>query len=51
MAVHFLSVEGDPARLTEVTQWMVEQFEKVQQLLRVRVPMDNGKKIMLMDAR
>ena len=39
----FLSVEGDPARVTEVTQQMVEKFEKAEQLLGVSVPVGNGK--------
>ena len=41
----FLSGEGDPARVMEVTQKMVEMFEKAEQLLRVSIPMGNGKKI------
>ena len=40
----FLSVEGDPARVMEVTQQMVEKFEKAEQLLGVSVPAGNGKK-------
>ena len=40
----FLSIEDDPARVMEVTQQMVETFEKAEQLLEVTVPMDNGKK-------
>ena len=39
----FLSFERDPVRVMEVTQRMVEQFEKAQQLLGVSVPMGNGK--------
>ena len=38
----FLSVEGDPARVMEVTQQMVEKFEKAEQLLGVSVPVGNG---------
>ena len=48
MAVHrrceFLSAEGDPARVMEVIQRVVEQFEKAQLLLGVSVPVNNGKK-------
>ena len=39
-----LSAEGDPARVMEVTQQMVEKFEKAEQLLGVSVPVANGKK-------
>ena len=39
----FLSVEGDPARVMEVKERMVEQFEKAGQLLGVVVPMGSGK--------
>ena len=39
-----LSAEGDPARVMEVTQRMVEKFEKAEQLLGVSVPVGNGKK-------
>ena len=39
----FLYVEGDPARVMEVTQQMVEKFEKAEQLLGVSVPVGNGK--------
>ena len=49
MAVHrrcqFLSAEGDPARVIEVTQQMVGQFEKAQQLFGISIPMGNGKSI------
>ena len=49
MAVHrrcqFLSAEGDPARVIEVTPQMVGQFEKAQQLFGVSVPMGDGEKI------
>ena len=38
-----LSVEGDPARAMEVTQQMVEEFEKAEQLVGVSVPVGNGK--------
>ena len=41
----FLSAEVDPARVMEVTQRMVEQFEKARQLVGVCVPMGNGKKV------
>ena len=41
----FLSAEGDPVRVMEITQRMVEQFEKARQLLGVCVPVGNGKKI------
>ena len=55
MAVHhryeFLSAKDDPARVMEVTQRMVERFEKAQQLLGVSVPMGNGKILMLMAVR
>ena len=34
-----LSAEGDPARVTEVTQPMTQQFEKAQQHLGVSVQM------------
>ena len=40
----FLSVEGDPARVMEVTQQMMEKFEKAEQLLGVSVPAGNRKK-------
>ena len=40
----FLYIEGDLARVMEVTQQMVENFEKAEQLLRVSVPMGNRKK-------
>ena len=40
----FLSVEGDPDRAMEVTQQMVQNFEKAEQLLGVSVPVGNGKK-------
>ena len=40
----FLSVEGDTARVMEVTEWMVEQFQKAEQLLGVIFPMGSGKK-------
>ena len=33
----FMSTKGDLARAMEVTQWMVEQFEKAQQFLRASV--------------
>ena len=33
-----LSVEGDPARVMEVTQQMVEKFEKAEQLFGVKCP-------------
>ena len=39
-----LSAEGDPARVMEVTQQMVEKFEKAEQLLGVSVPVANGKR-------
>ena len=39
-----LSVEGDPARVMEVTQRIAEQFEKTEKLLGISVPMSNGKK-------
>ena len=39
-----LSVEGDPARVMEVTQQMVEKFEKAEQLVGVIVPVGYGKK-------
>ena len=39
-----LSAEGDPARVMEVTQQMVEKFEKAGQLLGVSVPVGNGKR-------
>ena len=39
-----LSVEGDPARVMEVTQQMVEKLEKAEQLLGASVLMGNGKK-------
>ena len=39
-----LSVEGDSARVMEVTQRMAEQFEKTEKLLGISVPMSNGKK-------
>ena len=49
MAVHrrcqFLSAEGDPARVIEVTQQMVGQFENAQQLFGISIPMGNGKSI------
>ena len=47
----FMSAKGDPARAMEVTQRMVEQFEKAQQFLRASVPTGNRKKIMGMAAR
>ena len=40
----FMSAKGDPARAMEVTQRMVEQFEKAQQFLRASVPTGNRKK-------
>ena len=40
----FLFVEGDPAMVMDVTQRMVEMFEKTEQLLEVSVPLGNGKK-------
>ena len=40
----FLPVEGDPARVMEVTQQMVEKLEKAEQLLGVSVPVGNGEK-------
>ena len=39
-----LSIEGDPARVMEVTQQMVETFEKAEQFLGVIVSVGNGKK-------
>ena len=39
----FLPVEGDPARVMEVSQQMVEKFEKAEQLLGVSVSLGNGK--------
>ena len=39
----FLSVEGDPARVMQVTQQRVETLEKAEQLLGVSVPVGNGK--------
>ena len=39
----FLSVEGAPARVMEVTQKRVEKFEKAEQLLGVSIPMGNVK--------
>ena len=39
----FLSAEGDPARGMGITQRMVEQFGKTQELLGVSVLMGNGK--------
>ena len=39
-----MSAEGDPARVMEVTQQMVEKFEKAEQLLGVSVPVANGKR-------
>ena len=39
-----LSVEGDPARVMEVTQRMAEQFEKTEKLLGISAPKSNGKK-------
>ena len=39
-----LSAEGDPARAMEITQQMVEKFEKAEQLLGVSVSVGNGKK-------
>ena len=39
-----LSAEGDPARVMEVTQQMVETFEKAEQLLGVIVLVGNGKR-------
>ena len=40
----FMSAKGDPARAMEVTQRMVEQFEKAQQFLRASVPTGNREK-------
>ena len=40
----FLSVEVDPARVMEVTQRMVEKFEKAKQLFGISVPIGNGEK-------
>ena len=37
-----MSVEGDPAEVMEVTQKMVEKYEKAEQLLGVSVPVGNG---------
>ena len=37
-----LSAEGDPFRVMEVTQQMVEKFEKAEQLLGVSIPVGNG---------
>ena len=37
-----LSAEGDPIRVMEVTQQMVEKFEKAEQLLGVIIPVGNG---------
>ena len=37
-----LSAEGDPIRVMEVTQQMVEKFEKAEQLLGVSIPVGNG---------
>ena len=37
-----LSAEGDPIRVMEVTQQMVEAFEKAEQLLGVSIPVGNG---------
>ena len=37
-----LSAEGDPMRVMEVTQQMVEKFEKAEQLLGVSIPVGNG---------
>ena len=37
-----LSAEGDPIRVMEVTQQMVEKFEKAEQLLGVSIPAGNG---------
>ena len=37
-----LSAEGDPIRVMEVTQQMVEKFEKAEQLLGVSIPLGNG---------
>ena len=37
-----LSSEGDPIRVMEVTQQMVEKFEKAEQLLGVSIPVGNG---------
>lgn len=41
---NFLSAEGDPASMMQVTQHMVEQFEKDQQLLGVGTPTKCTKK-------
>ena len=40
----FLSVEGGPARVMEVTQQIAEKFEKTEQLLGISVPMSNGER-------
>ena len=37
-----LSAEGDPIRVMEVTQQIVEKFEKAEQLLGVSIPVGNG---------
>ena len=37
-----LSADGDPIRVMEVTQQMVEKFEKAEQLLGVSIPVGNG---------
>ena len=37
-----LSAEDDPIRVMEVTQQMVEKFEKAEQLLGVSIPVGNG---------
>ena len=37
-----LSAEGDPIRVMEVTQQMVEKVEKAEQLLGVSIPVGNG---------
>ena len=42
-----LSGEGDLARVIEITQGIVEQFEKTPQLLGVSVQMGDGKRIMM----
>ena len=39
-----LSAEGDPARVLEVTQQMVETFEKAKQPPGVSAPVCNGKR-------
>ena len=37
-----LSAEGDPIRVMEVTQQMVEKVDKAEQLLGVSIPVGNG---------